>query len=264
MLSAVMPTWGPEQYLRFNEERTQPCRDLVTRIPLHEARTIIDLGCGPGNSAAVLAERWPMANITGLDSSEAMLDRARERLPHYQFIRGDISEWAASTRPAYDVVLSNAALQWVTDHEAVYPQLLAAVRSGGVLAIQVPADINAPPHKAMRDLAFSPRWRDHFSPGAVREWNVHEASFYYDVLSQDAKSLELWQTEYIHVMPDAESIGEWYRGSGMRPFLDALPEDGSRERFIEDYVAAARDLYLPRPDGRILFPFRRLFLIAHR
>jgi trans-aconitate 2-methyltransferase len=264
ILSAVMPTWGPEQYLRFHEERTQPCRDLVARIPRHETRTIIDLGCGPGNSTAVLAERWPMANITGLDSSEVMLECARERLPHHQFIKGDITEWARNTDADYDVVFSNAALQWVADHETVYPGLLAAVRSGGVLAIQMPADINAPAHKAMRDLALSPSWRDYFAPGAVREWQVHEASFYYDVLSRDAKSLTLWQTEYIHIVTDAEAIGEWYKGSGMRPFLDALPDDQTRQRFTEDYVVAVRALYPPRPDGRVLFPFRRLFLIAHR
>jgi trans-aconitate 2-methyltransferase len=133
-----------------------------------------------------------------------------------------------------------------------------------VLAAQVPADIDAPPHKVMRDLAFSPQWRSHFAFDKVREWHVHKCAFYYDVLSAHAKRIELWQTEYIHVMPDAESIAEWYRGSGMRPFLDVLPDDDCRDLFMRDYVAALRDVYPSHPDGRVLFPFRRLFLIAHR
>src|SRR4051812_22850621 len=113
MLSAVMPTWGPEQYLRFEEERTRPCRDLVGRIPLDDALSVIDLGCGPGNSTAVLGELWPRAKITGLDNSTAMLERAHEKFPQHEWIRGDMAKWAGSSGPDYDVVCSNAALQWV-------------------------------------------------------------------------------------------------------------------------------------------------------
>jgi trans-aconitate 2-methyltransferase len=133
-----------------------------------------------------------------------------------------------------------------------------------VLAIQVPANMDAPAHQIMRDLASSPTWRDYFAPVGVREWHVHEAGFYYDVLSSCAKRLDLWETEYIHVMPNAESIGEWYKGSGLRPFLDVLPDEGCRDRFLKDYVSAVRGVYTPRPDGRVLFPFRRLFLIAYK
>jgi trans-aconitate 2-methyltransferase len=264
MLSAVMPTWGPEQYLRFEEERTRPCRDLVARIPLDEARAVIDLGCGPGNSTAVLGERWPSAKIAGLDNSKAMLEQARQTFPQYEWIRADIAEWAASGGADYDIVFSNAALQWVADHRVVYPRLLERVRTGGVLAMQVPINMDAPAHQIMRDLASSSAWRDYFAPVGVREWHVHEAAFYYDVLSSCAARLDLWETEYIHVMPDAESIGEWYKGSGLRPFLDVLPDEECRDWFVEDYVSAVRGAYTPRRDGRVLFPFRRLFLIAYR
>jgi trans-aconitate 2-methyltransferase len=259
-----MPTWGPEQYLRFEEERTRPCRDLMARIPADDARGVIDLGCGPGNSTAVLGERWPRAKITGLDNSTAMLELARQKFPQHEWIVGDIAEWAASTGAKHDVVFSNAAMQWLADHQAVCPRLLQRVRAGGVLAIQVPANMDAPAHQIMRDLAWSSTWRDYFAPGGVREWYVHDAAFYYDVLSNSTKRLDLWETEYIHVMPDAESIGEWYKGSGLRPFLDVLPDDDCRDRFLRDYVSAVRGVYTTRADGRVLFPFRRLFLVAYQ
>jgi trans-aconitate 2-methyltransferase len=261
-MSSSTPAWRPDQYLQFEQERTRPCHDLVSRISTPNARTVIDLGCGPGNSTAVLAERWPDAKITGLDSSTAMLDRARRSHPAHEWIAGDIPEWAMNTDAEFDVVFSNAALQWVPNHEAVYPRLLARVASGGVLAIQVPADINAPAHQIKRELASSVAWRDRFTSAAVREWFVHEASFYYDALAGAAKTLDLWETEYIHIMPDAESIGEWYKATGLRPFLNALPGEDERNQFVKDYVDTLRGAYLPRGDGRILFPFRRLFLIA--
>lgn len=259
-----MPTWAPEQYLKFEQERTQPCRDLVARIGVGAVRSVIDLGCGPGSSTAVLGERWPRAKVTALDNSTAMLERARQSFPQYEWMTGDIAEWASSSGADYDVVFSNAALQWVEDHEDVYPRLLNRVRAAGVLAIQVPANMDAPAHQIMRDLARSGTWRDCFAGSSVREWHVHEAGFYYDVLANRAMRLELWETEYIHVMPNPEFMGEWYAGSGLRPFLDVLSSDDCRARFLEDYIAALRGSYPPRSDGRVLFPFRRLFLIAYK
>ncbi len=257
-----MPSWAPQEYLQFENERTRPSRDLVARISVDHARAVIDLGCGPGNSTAVLAERWPLAKITGLDNSAAMLERARQHFPQHEWISGDIGEWAASTDADYDIVFSNAALQWVAGHQTLYPRLLAHVRSGGVLAVQSPANMNAPAHKIMRDLAASPKWKDHFGHGNVREWHVHDAGFYYDVLSPAARNLDIWETEYMHVMPDTRAIAEWYKGTGLRPFLDALSGDECRDQFMQDYEAALREAYTVRTDGRVLFPFRRLFLIA--
>jgi trans-aconitate 2-methyltransferase len=212
----------------------------------------------------VLGKRWPHAKIAGLDNSTAMLERARQGFPHYEWMMGDIAAWAASTGAGYHVVFSNAALQWIADHDALYPRLLKRVRTGGVLAVQVPANMDAPAHRVMRDLAWSHTWRDYFAASRVREWHVHDAGFYYDVLVNRAARLDIWETEYIHVMPDAESIGEWYKGSGLRPFLDVLSSDDCRNRFLKDYVAEVRGVYSPRQDGRVLFPFRRLFLIAYK
>lgn len=257
-----MPSWHPDQYLQFEQERTQPCRDLVSRIAIDNPRDAIDLGCGPGNSTAVLSTRWPELRITGLDSSSAMLAQAQSAYPQHEWIAGDIASWANSASSQYDVVLSNAALQWVAHHEVVFPLLVGRVRPGGVLAVQVPANINAPTHQAMRDLASSMKWKKHFPSAGVREWFVHEPAFYYDALASASKSISIWETEYLHVLPNVEAIGEWYKGTGLRPFLDALKNEEDRMQFFNDYIDAIRDAYQPRPDGNVLFPFRRLFLIA--
>jgi trans-aconitate 2-methyltransferase len=256
-----MPTWNAGQYLRFADERTRPCRDLAAAVALEAPRRVVDLGCGPGNSTAVLAARWPDAEIVGLDSSEAMIAAARGDAPQRTWIVGDIATWTGEARS--DLVFSNAALQWVRDHDAVYPRLLSQVAPGGALAVQVPYNLVAEAHEAMREVAARPAWRAHFGE-KVREWHVHPAAFYYDLLSPLATRIDLWETEYLHVMPDAAAIVEWYKGTGLRPFLDRLPEEADRQRFLGDYLEAVTAAYPARRDGRVLFPFRRLFLIAYR
>lgn len=257
-----MPTWNAGQYLRFAGERTRPCRDLAAAVALEAPRRIVDLGCGPGNSAAVLAARWPEAEIEGVDSSEAMITAARRDAPARSWIVGDISAWTGA--PPCDLVFSNAALQWVPDHEIVYPHLFAQVAPGGALAAQVPCNLDAPAHAAMRALAARADWRGHFPREGVREWHVHPAAFYYDLLSPLAARLDLWETEYLHVLSGPAAIVEWYRGTGLRPFLDALPDEPARQRFLDDYLQAVTAAYPAQRDGRVLLPFRRLFLIAYR
>jgi trans-aconitate 2-methyltransferase len=259
-----MPGWNPSQYLKFAEERTQPCRDLAARIAVPKARRVIDLGCGPGNSTRVLRERWPDAQFTGIDSSAEMIERARLEYPAQHWIAGDIAAWAAGREGQFDVVFSNAALQWVEDHAALYPRLLSRVAPGGALAVQIPGNIDALPHRLMRQVAAEPEWSHWFPPGKVREWHHHEMDFYYDALASTATRLDLWATEYLHILPDAEAIVEWYRGTGLRPFLEVLESDADRQRFEADYLASLRPHYPPRAAGGVLFPFRRIFLIAYR
>jgi trans-aconitate 2-methyltransferase len=255
----LMPDWNPDQYLRFAGERTRACRDLAARIAVLAPRTVIDLGCGPGNSTAVLRERWPGAEITGLDSSEDMLATACRDYPDIAWLRGDIAEWAADTGPEFDVVFSNAAVQWAPDHATLLPRLFARAR---VLAIQVPASTEEPAQRLMRDLAASPEWRGRFLHPIV-DWHSENAAFYYDALAPHAAAVDLWETTYQHVLDSPDAIVEWYRGTGLRPFLSALAVD-DRDRFLAEYRDAIRPHYPARKDGRVLLPFRRLFVIAYR
>lgn len=281
-----MAGWNPGEYLKFRDERTQPCRDLAVRVALPQVRTVIDLGCGPGNSTQVLAERWPDAQITGLDSDTSMINVAIESLPRGRWITGDIAKWGAgepsnaaaenSVAPAlekpsagnsdeqYDVVFSNAALHWLPDHSTLFPQLLAHVASGGALAFQIPSSDDRPAYRLLREMAASISWRKWFPTGRVRTWHAHQWEFYYDLLAPLASRVETWLTEYFHVMPNAETIVEWYRATGMRSYLTAIGEDADREKFIAEYTEKIRAAYKPRPDGKILFPFLRIFLIAYK
>jgi trans-aconitate 2-methyltransferase len=256
-----MPTWNAAQYLKFGGERTRPSRDLAARIEVAQPARVIDLGCGPGNSTEVLAQRWPGAAITGLDNSAKMIEAAWAAHPQYRFVAADIAQWAAAEGgETFDVVFSNAALQWVPDHASLLPRLMARVAPGGALAFQMPGH-DSPAHRLMRSLANAIGLR-------VVDWHTHEPSFYYDVLApgvtQTAARVDLWETEYLHVMADAEAIVEWYRGSGLRPFLDALGTGAEREQFEADFLDGLRKAYPKRPDQRVLFPFRRVFAIAYR
>ena len=253
-----MPDWNPAQYLKFSEERTRPCRDLVARIELDAPLRIIDLGCGPGNSTEVLAARWPAADLTGLDSSPDMIAKASAAHPTWHWLTAEIEQWAAHPERSapYDLVFSNAALQWVPDHTAVLPRLLSRA---SVFAFQIPGNWDGPAHRTMREVA-----KRYPLEGRVREWFSHDPAFYYDTLAPHAARIDLWETEYLHIMDGAEAIVDWYKGTGMRPFLEALVTEAERARFAADYLQAIRSVYPPRPDGKVLFPFRRLFVIACR
>lgn len=257
-----MPTWSSDQYLKFAAERTQPAVDLAARIALPAPARVIDLGCGPGNSTAVLAQRWPAASITGLDSSPAMIAAAQKDRAHFTWLTGDIATWPDLRGPAYDVIFSNAAYQWVPDHASLLPRLLRRVAPGGALAFQVPANFDAPPHRLMRELAATSAWRTYF-PTAPREWHTHAPDFYYDTLAPLAAHVDLWTTDYFHILPGVDGIIEWYRGTGLRPWLEALPDDATRQKFLADYRALLVPYFPPQADGRVLFPFHRLFVIAY-
>jgi len=231
---------------------------------LASPRRIIDLGCGPGNSTEVLAKHWPNAQLTGLDSSPDMIDAARRTYPDRGWIVGEIAAWAAAAGEPFDIVFSNAAMQWVNDHAAIYPRLLGRAALGGALAVQVPCNYDVPAHRLMRELALCDRWRAAFPAGGVREWHVHDPVFYYDVLAPHAARIDIWETEYIHVMAGPEAIVDWYKGTGLRPFLDALKSEADRTRFTAEYLERIRSAFPRRPDGRVVFPFRRLFVVAYR
>jgi trans-aconitate 2-methyltransferase len=256
-----MPTWDAALYLQFSDERTRPAADLVARVPLDHPAHIVDLGCGPGNSTEMLRRRWPQATLVGVDSSPEMLAAARAAYPNGRWVRGDAAHWSADA--LVDLVFANASLQWVRDHARLLPRLLAQTGPGGVLAVQMPRLLGSPLQQAIRKVADLPEWR-HATAAAQRAIAVEPPSFYYDLLQPHARRLEIWETEYCHVMADVAAIVEWIRGTGLRPYLEALDSDEQRGRFQERLLGALREVYTPRIDGRVLFPFRRLFIVAQR
>ncbi len=257
----IMSSWDPGQYLRFADERTRPAIDLAARVEVADPGRVVDLGCGPGNSTAVLRKRWPKAEVTGVDSSPEMIAAAKKSEPTGRWVLGDIATWAEE-KP-FDVVFSNAALQWVPDHAAVVPRLFGLVAPGGALAVQMPAHFDSPLHQLIDEIADRPEWRSR-TAAAKKTLRVEHPSFYYEALAPHADRVELWLTEYIHVMRGPPAILEWIRGTGLRPFLAALADDKERAEFERLLVSGLSRSYLPQADSRVLFPYRRLFLVAYR
>ena len=255
------PSWDANLYLRFGKERTQAAIDLAARVQLADPRRIIDLGCGPGNSTAVLKARWPGAEITGLDQSEEMLAEARRVYPDRQWVQADMATWKAGQ--PYDLVYSNAAIQWVHGHLHLIPHLLHQVARGGALAIQTPTHFESPLHLRMRQVALDARWRARMG-GAINSVVEERPSFYYDILALRCSRIDMWETEYLHVMDSAAAILEFIRGTGLRPYLEALGNEPDKELYVQLLAESIVHDYPQRSDGKVLFPFRRLFFIAYR
>lgn len=253
--------WDASLYLLHGKERTQAAIDLAARVQLAAPRRIIDLGCGPGNSTAVLRARWQDADITGLDQSEEMLAEARRAFPSGEWLLADITTWAAGQ--PYDLIYSNAALQWVHGHSLLIPHLLEQVASGGALAVQMPAHFESPLHLRMRQIALDERWRDRMG-GAINSLVDEPPAYYYDLLSPRCRHVVMWETEYIQVMESAGAILEFIRGTGLRPYLEALGNHADRDHYVSLLTDAIAHDYPQRSDGKVLFPFRRLFFIAYR
>ena len=248
--------WDPAQYSRYASDRGRPFIDLVARIGAASPRLVVDLGCGPGNMTALLADRWPSASVRGLDSSPEMIAAART-VPGISFDVQDVATWA----PVGDVVVSNAVLQWVPEHPALIQSWCAALPSGSWLAWQVPGNFSAPSHTLMTALASSPRWRS-LLDGVLRHDNVLTPSGYAELLLGAGWTADVWETTYLHVLTGPDPVLEWMSGTGLRPILQALSASDGAE-FTASYAAALREAYPPGPGGT-LFPFRRIFAVGHR
>ena len=253
-----MPAWDAGQYLRFADERTRPALDLLARLDLTAPRRVVDLGCGPGNSTAPLAARWPEAVVTGLDASEEMLAEARAKHPGIDFAAADIAAWSPAER--CDLVFSNAALQWVGDHRRLLPRLLAAVAPGGALAVQMPRNHDFATHRLMRQVAAEGPWQGRLAD-ARNPSPVGAPEFYYDCLAPLCSRFTLWETNYIQVMEGISAIIQWLHGTGLRPFLARLDE-AERRTFLDRYALLLAEAFPPQVDGKVLLPYPRLFFIA--
>lgn len=255
-------TWSAKQYSAFEEERTRPVRDLVAAIPNSKrpVRFAIDLGCGPGNSTEVLAQRFAQAAVSGIDSSDDMIEAAKKRMPTVPFAVEGIATWRAAQ--PMDVILANASLQWLPDHATLYPHLASQLAPGGSLAIQTPDNLEEPAHQLAREVASQGPWADRI--GTVRHPARHNAIDYYAMLRSHGSRVDVWRTTYYHPLAGgAAAVVEWFKGSALRPYL--APLDAAQQAgFLARYQAEIAKAYPALPDGSVLLPFPRLFIVATR
>jgi trans-aconitate 2-methyltransferase len=252
--------WDPSQYLKFAGERLRPALDLLSRIPAAAPETVIDLGCGAGNLAPLFLQRWPTAKLLGVDSSPEMLAKARADSPGASFEQGDVATWRP--KQPVDVLYSNATLHWLDGHDALIPSLLASVKPGGWLAVQMPRNFGAPSHTTIVDAIEQGPWRAKLEPH-LRRRPVAEPQFYWRLLQEKTSALEIWETEYLQALTGNNAVAEFTKGTWLKQFLDRLQEP-ERSAFEADYRARVGKVYKPEADGRTLFPFRRLFIVAQR
>jgi len=251
-------SWHPQRYLAFDDHRTRPAADLLARVPLADPERVVDLGCGPGNSTALLTARWPQAKVVGVDNAPTMLAAARERDITAEWLEADIATWTPDA--PVDLLFSNAVLQWLPDHRTLLPRLLRQLRPGGVLAVQMPRNFHAPSHTTVHEMAAMEHWAERLEGRPLRD-PVAEPGWYYDVLLPEAVALDIWQSEYLQVLEGDDPVVRWVESTSLRPVLQALDE-ADAARFKEIFAARMRDVYPQRADGRTLFPFRRLFIVA--
>lgn len=254
-----MADWNSVQYLKFAKERTQPAIDLANKIPLEDPQMAIDIGCGPGNSTRVLADRFPHARVMGVDNSPNMIGKAKKMQTDLEFRLFDASKDFDTMDQTFDIVFSNACIQWVPDHPVLLRNMMGLLREGGVLAVQVPMNFQEPVHRILEELSTSEKWKSHFSH--VRTFYTLEQREYFDLLAEISSDFSIWETIYCHRMPSHESIIEWYKSTGLRPYLAALSERDATE-FERDVYHEVVKAYPKQKNGEIIFRFPRFFFTA--
>lgn len=257
-------SWSAAQYLKFAGPRLRPAIDLLAAVPVDlPVRVAIDLGCGTGSATQMIAARWPQAEVTGVDASAGMLAHeapAGSRVDWRQADIGDPTAWAPLSSP--DLIYSNAALHWLPEHATLFPALLDQLAPGGMLAVQMPRNFGAPSHQLIHATAQEGPWRERLAP-LIGPPPVAEPRWYVELLSPRVDALEVWETEYQQILTGPDPVKEYTKGTWLMRFLQALPADEAAA-FEADYAARVRAAYPPLADGRTLFPFRRLFILARR
>jgi len=255
-----MSDWQPNLYLEFGRERTQPSIDLTARIDKDNPQRIVDIGCGPGNSTNVLKARWKQAEIIGLDNSEAMINEAKSKYPDMQWLCTDASDDLTGLGK-FDIVFSNAAIQWMLNQEKLLPKLFEMLNKSGILAIQVPCTKYMLIHIELEKLILADKWKGQFANVASAH-SIHTADFYYNILCNLTEEIDLWETNYFHSMNTHVDIVKWYSGSGLRPYLDCLKDNAISAEFLKEFENALKNAYPIQSNGKILFPFTRIFFIV--
>lgn len=254
-----MSDWNPQNYLKFKKERTQPSIDLLNRITFDDPKNIIDIGCGPGNSTAVLKERYPGANIIGADFSPNMIEKAKKDYPDIDFILFDATKDFDKLTGKFDIVFSNACIQWVPNHNVLLKNMMGVLNPGGVLAVQVPNQAEMPINHIVENIVKSDKWKDKFC-NKRNLYNLAEEE-YFNLLSDISSDFSIWKTVYFHRLPSQESIIEWYRATGLRPYLEKL-DDADKNEFEQDVLARIKEEYPTQGNGEVIFRFSRLFFTA--
>ena len=252
-----MSEWNPEKYLLFKKQRTQPSIDLAKRVQEYNPNTIVDIGCGPGNSTAVLKSVFPNAHILGIDSSEKMIEKAKKEHSDIAFRLCSAEDLADS----YDLIFSNACLQWIPDHETLIPNLMSKLNNGGVLAVQVPMNGGEPLFQIIKEVAADSKWN--FADVHFEKNDVLTPAEYFDILSGCSSSFEIWETVYYHAIPSHEHLIEWVRSTRLRPYLDVL-SDADKTLFEQEILDKAKIAYPFTGSGEVILKFRRFFFIARK
>jgi len=255
------PDWNPNLYLKFDKERTQPSIDLVSRIDIDHPSRIIDIGCGPGNSTQILVHRWPDSQIIGVDNSPAMIEKAKKDYPNqnWQILDAGTDEIEGN----FDIVFSNATIQWIPDHPKLFRKFYNLLSANGVLAIQIPLFWDMPLGKSIATIAENNRW-DSVTKGVIELFTIQDSTFYYDILSELYHSIDIWVTDYIHILDSQISILEMIRSTGLRPFLDRLENENDKKDFEAMVLKEIAEDYPLQKNRKVLFPFKRLFFTAKK
>lgn len=256
-----MTTWNPTLYLKHSRARTRPALDLANQIPLEDPKRIVDLGCGTGTSTRILSTRWPNATVEGIDSSTDMLETAASESDKIKWTCLDLRDWIPEER--YDIIFSNATFQWLDPINGLFERIVASLESGGVFAFQVPNNEDAPYHLCIVEVANRGKWK-HLLNDVIGPLRYDSMSYYFDLLSGSSTRIDAWETRYYQVMEGAEAIVDWVCGTGLLPYLQALPEESLRTEFKDDLLELYRASFPPTADGKILFPFNRQFVVAQK